>query len=71
MCFDGEDEQWKGCQARAFVDRLGLPLELDTDGIWCMLPKSFPENFQFKLKSGRVLTMPYPCSVLNVRVHEK
>ncbi|KAF4695117.1 hypothetical protein FOZ60_005854 [Perkinsus olseni] len=58
-------------EARAFVDRLGLPLELDTDGIWCMLPKSFPENFQFKLKSGKVLSMPYPCSVLNVRVHEK
>ncbi|KAF4670954.1 hypothetical protein FOL47_001752 [Perkinsus chesapeaki] len=58
-------------EARAFVDRLGLPLELDTDGIWCMLPKSFPENFQLKLKSGKVISMPYPCSVLNVRVHEK
>ena len=22
------------------------PLELDTDGIWCVLPASFPENFQ-------------------------
>lgn len=21
------------------------PLELDTDGIWCILPASFPENF--------------------------
>ncbi len=22
------------------------PLELDTDGIWCILPLSFPENFE-------------------------
>ena len=26
----------------------GRPLELDTDGIWCTLPASFPENFVFK-----------------------
>lgn len=24
------------------------PLELDTDGIWCILPSSFPENFEVK-----------------------
>jgi hypothetical protein len=35
-------------EAREFVDRVGLPLELDTDGIWCMLPKSFPDRFTFK-----------------------
>ena len=23
-----------------------MPLELDTDGIWCCLPSSFPENFK-------------------------
>ena len=27
--------------------KLGRPLELDTDGIWCALPKSFPEDFTF------------------------
>ena len=26
------------------------PLELDTDGIWCVLPASFPENFQVHLR---------------------
>lgn len=30
------------------VEQLGKPLELDTDGIWCCLPGSFPENFAFK-----------------------
>ncbi len=59
-------------EARAFVDRVGLPLELDTDGIWCMLPKSFPENFYFKIQGKeKKLEFPYPCSVMNVRVHEK
>lgn len=27
------------------INKLGKPLELDTDGIWCLLPKGFPENF--------------------------
>ncbi|SSD58769.1 probable DNA polymerase epsilon catalytic subunit A [Saccharomycodes ludwigii] len=57
--------------ARALVERLGRPLELDTDGIWCILPKSFPENFQFKLKNGKKLFMSYPCSMLNYKVHAK
>jgi len=26
----------------------GRPLELDTDGIWCTLPATFPENVVFK-----------------------
>lgn len=30
------------------VEQIGKPLELDTDGIWCCLPGSFPENFEFK-----------------------
>jgi len=25
-----------------------MPLELDTDGIWCALPGSFPENFKVR-----------------------
>jgi len=29
-------------QARELVERVGRPLELDTDGIWCILPSSFP-----------------------------
>lgn len=30
--------------ARKLVEQIGRPLELDTDGIWCMLPSSFPDG---------------------------
>ena len=36
------------------MEQLGRPLELDTDGIWCTLPASFPENYKFKNKNGKV-----------------
>ena len=55
--------------ARQLVEQIGRPLELDTDGIWCMLPGIFPENFKFKLASGKALTISYPCTMLNHLVH--
>lgn len=55
--------------ARELVERIGRPLELDTDGIWCMLPATFPENFTFKLRGGRKLLISYPCVMLNHLVH--
>ena len=57
--------------ARQLVERIGRPLELDTDGIWCILPASFPENFAFKLKNGKKLSISYPCVMLNHLVHAK
>ncbi len=30
--------------AYQLIDKIGKPLELDTDGIWCLLPQGFPEN---------------------------
>ena len=57
--------------ARSLVERIGRPLELDTDGIWCILPKSFPENFELKLKNGKKLFVSYPCSMLNYKVHQQ
>jgi DNA polymerase elongation subunit (family B) len=33
-------------RAARLVEQIGVPLELDTDGIWCCLPSSFPENFK-------------------------
>ncbi|GAO17735.1 hypothetical protein UVI_02033370 [Ustilaginoidea virens] len=57
--------------ARQLVERLGRPLELDTDGIWCMLPATFPENFSFKLKNGKKMSISYPCVMLNHLVHDK
>jgi DNA polymerase epsilon subunit 1 len=57
--------------AKELVERLGRPLELDTDGIWCMLPATFPENFAFKLKNGKKMVISYPCVMLNHLVHAK
>ncbi|KAK2878133.1 DNA polymerase epsilon catalytic subunit, partial [Arthroderma sp. PD_2] len=57
--------------ARELVERIGRPLELDTDGIWCMLPATFPENFVFKLVNGKKLAISYPCVMLNHLVHGK
>ncbi|KAF9594988.1 hypothetical protein IFM89_035761 [Coptis chinensis] len=55
--------------ARLLVEKIGRPLELDTDGIWCALPGSFPENFTFKtIDLKRKLTISYPCVMLNVDV---
>ncbi|SLM36534.1 dna polymerase epsilon catalytic subunit a [Lasallia pustulata] len=55
--------------ARELVERVGRPLELDTDGIWCMLPATFPENVAFTLKNGKKLPISYPCVMLNHLVH--
>ncbi|KAI4633381.1 DNA polymerase epsilon catalytic subunit [Alternaria sp. BMP 0032] len=55
--------------ARSLVERIGRPLELDTDGIWAILPATFPENFAFKLSNGKKLTISYPCTMLNHLVH--
>ncbi|XP_020701921.2 DNA polymerase epsilon catalytic subunit A isoform X1 [Dendrobium catenatum] len=55
--------------ARLLVEKIGRPLELDTDGIWCALPGSFPENFTFKIiDANRKFTISYPCVMLNVDV---
>ncbi|KAJ7947960.1 DNA polymerase epsilon catalytic subunit [Quillaja saponaria] len=55
--------------ARLLVEKIGKPLELDTDGIWCALPGSFPETFVFKTKDlKKKLTISYPCVMLNVDV---
>ncbi|CAN0916710.1 DNA polymerase epsilon catalytic subunit A [Linum grandiflorum] len=55
--------------ARLLVEKIGKPLELDTDGIWCCLPGSFPENFTFKTKDDKKkLTISYPCVMLNVDI---
>lgn len=55
--------------ACSIVEKIGRPLELDTDGIWCILPSSFPENFTFKLKNGKKNVVSYPCTMLNHLVH--
>jgi DNA polymerase epsilon subunit 1 len=56
-------------QARILVEQIGRPLELDTDGIWCILPQSFPDVFYFTTSSGSKLKLEYPCIMLNADVH--
>ncbi|KAL7751596.1 DNA polymerase epsilon catalytic subunit [Sorochytrium milnesiophthora] len=57
--------------ARELVEHVGVPLELDTDGIWCALPASFPDNYSFRLANGKSVAVSYPCTMLNHLVHDK
>ena len=58
-------------QARELMEQIGRPLELDTDGIWCILPVSFPENFTLHTANGKKIPLSYPCVMLNADVHER
>lgn len=57
-------------QARKLIEQIGRPLELDTDGIWCILPGSFPNLFTFNLEDGSTFRLEYPCIMLNADVHD-
>jgi DNA polymerase epsilon subunit 1 len=57
--------------SRKLVEQIGRPLELDTDGIWCLLPATFPENFSLKTRQGAALYMSYPCTMLNLLIYDK
>jgi len=58
-------------QARILIEQIGRPLELDTDGIWCILPGSFPDVYSFVASDGSKLKLEYPCVMLNADVHDK
>lgn len=59
-------------QARELVEQVGRPLELDTDGIWCILPAIFPQNFTFFTKQNNSkVAISYPCAMLNADVHDR
>ena len=51
--------------------KFGKPLQLDTDGIWLLLPKNFPENETFKFKNGGQANFSYPCMLLNKFIYNK
>ncbi|VDM17454.1 unnamed protein product [Hydatigera taeniaeformis] len=57
-------------RARELIDQIGRSLELDTDGIWCILPASFPQNLTVRLASGKRLSISYPGAVLNQMVRD-
>ena len=54
-------------------DSFSRPLELDTDGIWCVLPATFPENYVVKTTNPKKpkVTISYPGAMLNVMVKVK
>ncbi|XP_061624174.1 DNA polymerase epsilon catalytic subunit A isoform X2 [Phyllopteryx taeniolatus] len=69
VCYTGADII---TQARELIEQIGRPLELDTDGIWCVLPNTFPENFVVKTSNEKKLkvTISYPGAMLNILVKE-
>lgn len=69
VCFTGANIIMK---AREIIEQIGRPLELDTDGIWCILPASFPENFTILTNHNKKkkIHISYPNTILNVMVKE-
>lgn len=68
VCFTGANIIMK---AREIIEQIGRPLELDTDGIWCILPASFPENFTILANhKKKKFNISYPNTVLNAMVKE-
>lgn len=59
-------------KARELIEQVGRPLELDTDGIWCVLPASFPENFEIRssFETKPKVVISYPGAVLNIMVQK-
>ncbi|XP_057662319.1 DNA polymerase epsilon catalytic subunit 1 [Diorhabda carinulata] len=69
VCYTGANIIMK---AREIIEQVGRPLELDTDGIWCILPASFPENFTILTnhEKKKKFNISYPNTVLNAMVKE-
>lgn len=69
VCYTGAHIIMK---AREIIEKVGRPLELDTDGIWCILPASFPENFEIitNHEKKKKITISYPNTILNLMVKE-
>ncbi|ENN78133.1 hypothetical protein HUJ04_004474 [Dendroctonus ponderosae] len=69
VCFTGANIIMK---AREIIEQIGRPLELDTDGIWCILPASFPENFTVLTthEKKKKFVISYPNTILNAMVKE-
>ncbi|CAH2983486.1 unnamed protein product [Chilo suppressalis] len=59
-------------RAREIIEQVGRPLELDTDGIWCILPSSFPENVTVLTthQKKKKINVSYPNAVLNAMVKD-
>ena len=42
--------------ARRILEKIGRPIELDTDGIWTMVPSSFPDTLRLRTTTGKMLS---------------
>ncbi|CAH4036854.1 unnamed protein product [Pieris brassicae] len=69
VCYTGANIIMK---AREIIEQVGRPLELDTDGIWCILPSSFPENVTVRTthQKKKKINISYPNAVLNAMVKD-
>ncbi|XP_067618241.1 DNA polymerase epsilon catalytic subunit 1 [Eurosta solidaginis] len=69
VCYTGSNIITK---AREIIERVGRPLELDTDGIWCILPGSFPQEFTVHTthEKKKKVNISYPNAVLNTMVKD-
>ncbi|OIR58010.1 MAG: DNA polymerase epsilon catalytic subunit A [Amphiamblys sp. WSBS2006] len=54
--------------AREIFEKIGRPVELDTDGIWTLVPSSFPESIDFVLRGGKEVSLPYLVTLLNHQI---
>lgn len=69
VCYTGANIIMK---AREIIEQVGRPLELDTDGIWCILPSSFPENVTVHTTHAKKkkINVSFPNAVLNAMVKD-
>lgn len=58
-------------EASRMMQALGKPLELDTDGIWTLLPQGFPEKFTLNLNNNKKLSLSFPCTMMNWTIYDK
>ncbi|KAK0098900.1 hypothetical protein PV326_000061 [Microctonus aethiopoides] len=70
VCYTGSHIIMK---AREIIEQIGRPLELDTDGIWCMLPGSFPDTISVQTNDAKKknVVISYPNAVLNFMVKDE
>ena len=58
--------------AKELVDGVGKPLELDTDGIWCTFPASFPDEYELRVAGAKKpVRVSFPGAVLNRATEQK
>eukprot|EP01105_Mastigella_eilhardi_P017644 TRINITY_DN4063_c0_g1_i2.p1 TRINITY_DN4063_c0_g1~~TRINITY_DN4063_c0_g1_i2.p1 ORF type:complete len:2253 (-),score=629.40 TRINITY_DN4063_c0_g1_i2:1326-7811(-) len=55
--------------SRELISCFGRPVELDTDGIWCLFPKTFPSNYLLESPTKK-FAFNFPCTTLNRQVHQ-